>query len=279
MTDQVSDFNYTLYLPFEKNFDQETFWLWITKNWYLSLWFSLAYVIVIFSGKRYMKHRPAANLRTELAIWSGILAIFSILGAIRTVPELLYVLKNYGWDFSICNSSYAYYQPTALWTSLFALSKVYELGDTIFIVLRKQNLIFLHWYHHITVLIYSWYSATEQAAAGRWFMTINYTVHAFMYSYYTLKAMRFSIPKWVSVAITSLQIAQMVVGLSVNIRVYYLKNRNQYCQQTYDNLVWSSLMYLSYLFLFLSFFINAYLKTGKKISHSNGNGLNKAKQK
>ena len=32
------------------------------------------------------------------------------------------------------------------WTFMFALSKVPELGDTLFIVLRKQPLIFLHWY-------------------------------------------------------------------------------------------------------------------------------------
>lgn len=42
------------------------------------------------------------------------------------------------------------------WATMFVLSKVPELGDTIFIVLRKQPLIFLHWYHHATVLVYSW---------------------------------------------------------------------------------------------------------------------------
>ena len=31
------------------------------------------------------------------------------------------------------------------WTFMFVMSKVPELGDTIFIVLRKQPLIFLHW--------------------------------------------------------------------------------------------------------------------------------------
>ena len=62
-------------------------------------------------------------------------------------------------------SSYAHY--LGLWVLLFALSKVAELGDTIFIVLRKQNLIFLHWYHHILTLIHCWNSYAEQTGTGR----------------------------------------------------------------------------------------------------------------
>ena len=45
-------------------------------------------------------------------------------------------------------------------------SKLPELGDTIFIVLRKQRLIFLHWYHHITVFVYCWYSYGHPVATG-----------------------------------------------------------------------------------------------------------------
>ena len=62
-------------------------------------------------------------------------------------------------------SSYAHY--LGLWVLLFALSKVAELGDTIFIVLRKQNLIFLHWYHHILTLIHCWNSYAEQTGTGK----------------------------------------------------------------------------------------------------------------
>ena len=37
------------------------------------------------------------------------------------------------------------------------LSKVPETIDTLFIVLRRQPLIFLHWYHHASVLVYCFY--------------------------------------------------------------------------------------------------------------------------
>ena len=72
------------------------------------------------------------------------------------------------------------------------------LGDTLFIILRKQQLIFLHWYHHITVLIYVWYSYMDHTAPGQWFLVMNYTVHALMYTYYAFRSMKFKISKWVS---------------------------------------------------------------------------------
>ena len=45
-----------------------------------------------------------------------------------------------------------------LWVALFIYSKVPELIDTLFLILRSREVIFLHWYHHITVLLFCFQS-------------------------------------------------------------------------------------------------------------------------
>ncbi|XP_024882190.1 putative fatty acid elongation protein 3, partial [Temnothorax curvispinosus] len=157
---------------------------------------------------------------------------------------------------------------SGFWTWMFVLSKLPELGDTIFIVLRKQPLIFLHWYHHITVLLYSWFSYSEYTASARWYVVMNYCVHSIMYTYYALKAMRYRPPKAISMVITTLQLAQMVIGCLINISAYqYLESGNVDCNITRMNIHFSFAMYLSYFVLFARFFHKAYVagkKTDKK---------------
>lgn len=53
-----------------------------------------------------------------------------------------------------------------------------ELVDTFFIVIHKKKLIFLHWYHHITVLLYCWHSYVTTSPPGIFFVVMNYGVHA-----------------------------------------------------------------------------------------------------
>lgn len=140
-------------------------------------------------------------------------------------------------------------------------------GDTVFIVLRKQRLIFLHWYHHITVLLYSWFSYRDQVAGGGWFMTMNYTVHAFMYSYYAVKAAGLHVPRPCAMMITAAQILQMAMGLTILGLVRRWMDQDR-CQTTVENITWGSLMYLSYLILFALFFYDTYLKGSPKAKGS-----------
>lgn len=142
-----------------------------------------------------------------------------------------------------------------------------ELFDTLFIVVHKKPLIFLHWYHHITVLLYCWHSYVTSAPPGIFFVTMNYGVHAIMYFYYFLMAVKKK-PKWMNaMVITVAQISQMIVGVAVTILGFYYSAKHANddgCLVKKENNIAAFIMYGSYLFLFLQFFVARYVKNSLK---------------
>ncbi|CAM4712632.1 hypothetical protein PO909_012314 [Leuciscus waleckii] len=252
--------NDSLYaFDFERQFDERVALEWFQQNWGTAFVLSGTYAVAIYLGRVYMKTRQKLDLRTPLMLWSLSLALFSIIGALRTCWYMFTVVTTHGFRQSVCDTDFYSAPVSKFWAFAFALSKAPELGDTVFIVLRKQRLIFLHWYHHITVLLYSWYSYKDHVAGGGWFMTINYTVHAFMYSYYTARAAGVRVPKPFAMLITLMQMLQMLAGLSVLMLVFSWKH-HAHCVSTMHNIIYGSAMYLSYLLLFSLFFYNSYLK-------------------
>nr|XP_009512299.1 PREDICTED: elongation of very long chain fatty acids protein 6-like [Phalacrocorax carbo] len=228
-----------------------------------SFLFSALYAAFIFGGRHLMNKRAKFELRKPLVLWSLSLAVFSIFGAVRTGAYMLYILMTKGLKQSVCDQSFYIGPVSKFWAYAFVLSKAPELGDTIFIILRKQKLIFLHWYHHITVLLYSWYSYKDMVAGGGWFMTMNYGVHAVMYSYYALRAAGFRVSRKFAMFITLSQITQMLIGCVINYLVFSWMQQGQ-CHSHVQNIIWSSLMYLSYFVLFCHFFFEAYIGKTRK---------------
>lgn len=168
---------------------------------------------------------------------------------------------------------------TGLWVMLFIYSKPVELFDTAFIVLRKKNLILLHWYHHITVMLYAWYSYKLKNAAGLWFIAMNYSVHAVMYCYYALVAAKQK-PKW-DFIVTAMQISQMVVGVMVCVMVpYYAHFHEHGCRGMTDfSYAAGVIMYASYLILFVMLAVRRYCLGGKGSLTGMGQGKNKNESK
>jgi len=228
------------------------------ERWHNSFFYALAYLFLIYTGQIYMKNKPRFELRLWLAAWNILLAVFSICGAIRVLPELIYVLYRHGFKYSICNNSNAF-GVVGFWMWAFCFSKLPELIDTVFIVLRKQPLIFLHWYHHASVLIYCWFSYQDYSSTGRWFCGLNYVVHGMMYTYYALRAMKFRIPRWVSMQITILQLTQMIIGCYINLQAWQYKKDGEMCQVSDENLKYSLIMYATYFLLFAHFFLGTYI--------------------
>lgn len=261
-----------IYSPFEYDstwlieswWDDLTMHTFFKNHWFKSVYLSLAYIIATNLLQKYMENRKPKSMRPLLLAWNGFLAVFSIMGTWRFGIEFYDAVFRRGFIDSICLAVNPR-SPSAFWACMFALSKIAEFGDTMFLVLRKRPVIFLHWYHHAVVLILSWHAAIELTAPGRWFIFMNYLVHSIMYTYYAVTSVGYRLPKLVSMTVTFLQTLQMLIGVGISCIVLYLKLNGEMCQQSYDNLALSFGIYASFLVLFSSFFNNAYLvKKDKK---------------
>ena len=237
----------------------------INKHWHYSVYISIFYVVSIFSIQCYMHKREKYDLRRLLFLWSLLLSVFSAYGFWMCGLTLLNIFYHRGWKASVCDP-YLVSGRNGMWAFLFCFSKAPELVDTYFIVLRKQKLIFLHWYHHITVFIYCWYHFGNIIMPAQWFISMNYFVHSIMYFYYAVRASgTYRPPVWVNMFITSLQLLQMIVGVYVNMYIYLNMSSDSqwYCdgrvETTYFYVYVAFAMYFSYFLLFAKFFYTTYM--------------------
>ncbi|VDK59816.1 unnamed protein product [Anisakis simplex] len=211
-------------LPFEKIDDHIGSTLVLQRIWYHSISISIVYFILIKLIQRFMQNRPPFQLKTPLLVWNASLSIFSFFGFIRFFEELVYSYTQLGLYHSLCYTIHTN-GAAAFWSLLFAISKIVELGDTLFIVLRKKPLIFLHYYHHVAVLILTAHSGAEHAASGRFFVCMNFFVHFIMYAYYACTAYGVRPSRSIAMSLTTLQIIQMIGGVTVTSLVYNIKTR------------------------------------------------------
>ena len=267
--------------------DSESVLSWMTflsENMYVPFALAALYLVVIFSIQAYLEDKKPFDLKYALAAWSILLAVFSVVGSLRTVPALFGILKERGMWHLVCGDTrydWLFDKPAGFWTILFILSKIPELIDTLFIVLRKKKLITLHVWHHITVMTFCWHSLATLGMNGLIFSAMNLTVHALMYTFYALTALGYR-PTVYAKSITFLQILQMFVGTSVTVFVSvqeFLVEPQTYTSKieaTWDvrapeelsdgqckmhpvNAISGLGMYASYLWLFCAFFYTAYM--------------------
>jgi len=193
--------------------------------------------------------------------WNLLLSVFSTLGMVVLAPFLLERVSSHGLYSSVCaETSWYDHGAPGLMLHLFILSKIPELTDTALLILQQKPVIFLHSYHHVTVLVFCWSAYVRDASAGIWYAAMNYSVHSVMYAYYA--AMAFpslrKIASKFAVFITSVQILQMVVGSAVTFFTAYARWSGLPCQMAPSTQVMGCVMYMSYLFLFVSLFRSKY---------------------
>lgn len=244
--------------PWEENYNPIPIRDWMANNPWFPVTALLCYGLMIGIGRHYFANRDPWSWRTALSIWNFCLALFSFVGFCRVAPWLAHNLTHYSISENLCfdpENMYGSDPMVGAWVQFFVLSKIPELVDTFFIIIHKKPLILLHWYHHISVLAYCWHSYVTKAPAGIIFCAMNYAVHAIMYFYYFLMAVKCK-PKWFnSMYITVSQISQMVVGVIVTIASFFMSLRHgDNCHVKPENNAAAFIMYGSYLLLFVQFF-------------------------
>lgn len=207
------------------------------------------FILLLHSAMYYAK---PFDLAIPLKIWNATLSVLSLYGFSVLFQRLFcvdFIDTITSLDYS--NQHYGYI------VFLFNISKFPEMIDTLFIVLRKKELTFLHVFHHLSVAVYCWSTLYYPPPLGYWYALMNTFVHGVMYGYFAFDKEIKKYTNFNPMYLTILQILQMYWGLAVNC-IYLLQPTTQFDFVTKYNAIYGISMYGSYLYLFCAFFAKKY---------------------
>ncbi|KAL1974952.1 hypothetical protein VTN31DRAFT_5156 [Thermomyces dupontii] len=229
-----------------------------------------AYYIIILGGREVMKNFEAMKLRTLFMLHNLILTIFSGVLLVLFLEQVIPTIYHHGLFYAICEYDGGWTQPLVVLYYLNYLNKYLEFLDTIFLVLKKKPLTFLHTYHHGATALLCYTQLIGSTAVSWVVISLNLLVHVVMYWYYFQSARGIRI--WWKKYITIMQIIQFVIDLGF---VYFASYT--YFAHTYfpwapnagscageEFAAFSGIGILSsYLLLFISFYFATYRKAAK----------------
>lgn len=182
-----------------------------------------------------------------------------------------------GWDTAVCVYRDDNYRRgvVGLLNLAFMLSKIPELIDTFLLVVHKKPIIFLHWFHHTTVLLFCWHGWTQPSMTLLWTAVINFSVHALMYFYYFLASINVRILQPIAPFITLSQIIQMIIGvIYVGYAIYHDQISGKGCDTQFLHAQLFLWMFISYGILFSNFFLQRYIYKKPKKMPGQGKKIN-----
>ncbi|XP_009673706.1 very long chain fatty acid elongase 4-like isoform X2 [Struthio camelus] len=217
------------------------------------------YLFVVALGPCLMRKREPLKLKGLLITYN--LAMVTLSSYMFYEFLVTSVLDNYSYlcqpvDYS--RSELGMRMARVCWWFFF--SKVLELLDTVFFILRKkqEQVTFLHVYHHGTML-FNWWSGVKYVPGGQAFFIgmLNSFVHIFMYTYYALASLGPQMQRylWWKRYLTIMQLCQFVA-----IAAHSSYNLFTECQFPNGFNAAVFLYILSLITLFLRFYYRTYIR-------------------
>jgi elongation of very long chain fatty acids protein 4 len=189
--------------------------------------FSIAYLALVFGGKRFMDGREPMQIAPYM-FWYNVYQC--ILNLVCVVAMLYEVYDNPHYESMWGNFPQEGERrglKIAFWVWVHYNNKYVELLDTVFMIVRKsyKQLSFLHCYHHL-LLIWSWFLVVKVGAGGDSYFggMVNSFIHVIMYAYYTMPIIGIKVPIFIKRKITLCQKLQFCICLIHAIYVTYHGN-------------------------------------------------------
>ncbi|KAK7914386.1 hypothetical protein PG985_012089 [Apiospora marii] len=240
------------------------------STWPEVLGMIVLYVTVVFGGREFMRNRQPLKLNGLFKIHNLFLTLLSGGLLVLFMEQLVPQLWRDGLYENICGAD-GWTKPLVTLYYLNYITKYIELIDTVFLMVKKKPLTFLHTYHHPATALLCFTQLTGNTSVSWVPITLNLTVHVVMYWYYfqSARGIKVSWKEW----ITRLQIAQFVIDLGF---IYFA------CWDYYASAhapwlphvgrcagkplaAWMGCVILSsYLVLFVVFYINTYRKVAQR---------------
>lgn len=245
---------------------------WMQQYRPLFIFLIIGYAMFVMNVPRIWKGGRSQGLATIIFYWNAFNALADIVLLLGLLPDFLTSFHG-GFYSSLCMNAGLYKNSRsgkAIFT--FHISKVWELLDTILMILDGRKTNALHVAHHIVISTSMIYSYQHIGAIARWIAITNLVAHSSLYSYLAAQSCIWKRRTRSVRVISGIQIAQFPICLFGLIKIRQFLNAKKKCETSYNGPC--IVIYSSFFILFIRFYINKYGKddTSREVFKSDSRG-------